>query len=98
MKGEFCLAALFKNLIKPMYSIGRETFTIKFDNEHFSKKVDFKSAVITYLTSIGMLCEDNGETYGNFPMIKLNGKHYLLERRFITENKKLLEVAILIEK
>ena len=92
------MASLFKNLIKPMYSIGKETFTIKFDNEHFNKKVDFKYAVVTYLTSIGMMCEDNGETYGNFPLIKLNGKSYLLERRFITENKKLLEVAILIEK
>lgn len=92
------MVALFKNLIKPMYSIGKETFTIKFDNEHFNKNVDFKSAVITYLTSIGMICEDNGETYGKFPLIKLNGKYYLLERRFLPENKKLLEIAILIEK
>ncbi|MGL5576866.1 MAG: hypothetical protein ACRDCW_15110 [Sarcina sp.] len=92
------MAVLFKDLIKPMYSIGKETFTIKFDDEHHNKKIDFKNAVIAYLTSIGIICEDNGETCGNFPLIKLDGKPYLLEKRFITESKNLSEVAILIER
>lgn len=92
------MATLFKDLIKPMYSIGKETLTIKFDNEHYNKKIDFKNAVVAYLTSIGIMCEDNGETYGNFPLIKLDGKSYLLERRFITESKNMSEVAILIER
>lgn len=95
------MAALFKDLIKPMYSIGKETFTIKFDsaNSNFYNATNFSKAVVSYLNSIGMICEDSGKKHGNFPLINLDGKSYLLERRFITtESKYLSEVAILIEK
>ncbi|MGL4759948.1 MAG: hypothetical protein ACRC6T_00900 [Sarcina sp.] len=93
------MGTLFKDLIKPMYSIGKETFTIKFDKEYSNKKIDFKEAVVIYLRSIGIICEDNGEKYGNFPLLRLDGKTYLLEQRYITtESKYLSEVAILIER
>ena len=93
------MATLFKDLIKPMYSIGKETFTIKFDKEYSKKKIDFKESVVIYLRSIGIICEDNNEKCGNFPLLKLDGKTYLLERRYITtESKYLSEVAILIER
>ncbi|MGL4990809.1 MAG: hypothetical protein ACRC57_06540 [Sarcina sp.] len=95
------MAALFKDLIKPMYSIGKETFSIKFDsidsNSYNAK--NFSNAVISYLTSIGKSCEDSGKKYGNFPLLSIDGKNYLLERRLITtESKYLSEVAVLIEK
>ncbi|WP_297521411.1 hypothetical protein [uncultured Clostridium sp.] len=93
------MATLFKDLIKPMYSIGKETFTIKFDKETSIKRNNFKETVVTYLNSIGMTCNDNGETYGAFPLIYLDGKLYLLEKRYITTDSNYLsEVAILIEK
>ena len=93
------MTTLFKNLIKPMYSIGKETFTIKFDASYTSKKIDFKKSVIDYLNSIGKVCFDSGEKYGNFPLINLDGKSYLLEKRYLTtESVELSEIAILIEK
>lgn len=96
------MAALFKNLIKPMYSIGKETFTIKFESEKtnfYNSPINFTKAVVSYLNSIGMTCNDIGKKYGNFPIIDIDGKHYLLEKRFITtESNYLSEVAILIEK
>ena len=93
------MTVLFKNLIKPMYSIGKETFTIKFDTNHLNPKIDFNNSVVTYLNSIGKVCFDSGEKHGNFPLINLDGKSYLLEKRYLTnESFELSEVAILIEK
>ncbi|WP_297439350.1 hypothetical protein [uncultured Clostridium sp.] len=93
------MTTLFKNLIKPMYSIGKETLTIKFDINHTNKKTGFNESVVTYLNSIGKVCFDSGEKYGNFPLINLDGKSYLLEKRYLTnESFELSEIAILIEK
>lgn len=93
------MTTLFKNLIKPMYSIGKETFTIKFDDDYSSKRLSFNESVVAYLNSIGKSCFDSGKKHGNFPLINLDGKSYLLEKRYVaTESFDLSEVAILIEK
>lgn len=91
------MAALFKDLIKPMYSLGKNTFTIKFEKD--TKDLDFKKAVIDYLNSIGINCCATGERLGAFSLLNIEGKPYTLEKRYITnESAYLSEVAVLVEK
>lgn len=92
------MAALFRDLIKPMYSLGKDTLTIQLDSSYISL-IDFKKAVVDYLNTIGMTCNDTNKKHGSFDIVELDGKQYLFEKRFLPSSKtKLSEVAVLIEK
>lgn len=54
------MANIFKNLIKPMFSHGKETLTVQLDNS-YTKSSELKTAVVEYLNTVGVCCLDTGK-------------------------------------
>ncbi|MGL5616069.1 MAG: hypothetical protein ACRDD2_07575 [Sarcina sp.] len=93
------MANIFKNLIKPMFSHGKETLTVQLDS-NYTRSSELKEAVVNYLNTTGFNCLDKGETLGSFHLLELEGKPYIFENRFLScgSTKELSQVAVLIER
>lgn len=92
------MAFLFRNSIRPMYSLGKNTLTVQLDSTYINI-VDFRKAVVSYLNNIGITCTDTNKKHGCFDILELDGKQYLFEKRFLpSSKKKSSEIAILVEK
>lgn len=90
---------IFKNLIKPMFSHGKETLTVQLDKS-YSRSSELKNAVVEYLNTTGSKCFDTGKKLGAFHLLELDGKSYIFENRFLTygTTKAPSQVAVLIER
>lgn len=97
--GSGYMANIFKNLIKPMFSHGKETLTVQLDKS-YTKSSELKTAVVEYLNTVGVCCLDTGKKIGSFHLLELNGKTYIFENRFLTcgTAKEPSQVAVLIER